>query len=97
MNSSVIASGSFVGNVSLLDFCALEVLLTLENAHSLALLAQGAEIDLFKLILTSSILSKVVLVILLFFSYCLLGYHLQEICRHTQTASPFGNLHSHVP
>jgi hypothetical protein len=39
----------------------------------------------------------VVLVILLFFSYCLLGYHLQEICRHTQTASPFGNLHSHVP
>ena len=42
--------------------------MTLENAHSLALLAQGSEIDLFKLILTSSIISKVVLLILLFFS-----------------------------
>ena len=76
MNSSVIASGSFVGNVSLLDFCALEVLLTLENAHSLALLAQGAEIDLFKLILTSSILSKVVLAHPAVFLCFLLGYHL---------------------
>ena len=48
--------------------CALEVLGTLEHAHSLALLAQGSEIDLFKLILSSSIISKVVLLILLFFS-----------------------------
>ena len=42
--------------------------MTLENAHSLALLAQGSEIDLFKLILSSSIISKAVLLILLFFS-----------------------------
>ena len=68
MYSSVIASGSFVGNPSPLDSCALEVLLILENVHSLALLAQGSEIDLFKLILASSILSKAVLLILLFFS-----------------------------
>lgn len=39
-----------------------------ENIHSLALLAQGAEIDLFKLILASSIISKSVLILLLFFS-----------------------------
>jgi len=39
-----------------------------ENVHSLALLAQGSEIDLFKLILSSSIISKTVLLILLFFS-----------------------------
>lgn len=68
MNSSVIASGSFVGNSSPLDSCALEVLLILENFRSLPLLAQGSEIDLFKLILASSILSKAVLLILLFFS-----------------------------
>ena len=42
--------------------------MTLENVHSLALIAQGSEIDLFKLILASSIISKVVLLILLFFS-----------------------------
>ena len=40
----------------------------LENVHSLALLAQGSELDLFKLILASSLLSKAVLLILLFFS-----------------------------
>ena len=39
-----------------------------ENVHALALLAQGSELDLFKLILASSILSKAVLLILLFFS-----------------------------
>jgi biopolymer transport protein TolQ len=39
-----------------------------DNVHSLALLAQGAEIDLFKLILASSIISKAVLLLLLFFS-----------------------------
>ena len=42
--------------------------MTLDNVHSLALIAQGSEIDLFKLILTSSIISKAVLLILLFFS-----------------------------
>ena len=68
MNSSVIASGSFVLNPSPLDSCALEVLLISENVHALALLAQGSEIDLFKLILASSIISKAVLLILLFFS-----------------------------
>ena len=68
MNSSVIASGSFVGNPMPPGSCAQEVLLTLENVRSLALIAQGSEIDLFKLILSSSIISKVVLLILLFFS-----------------------------
>ncbi|MCI0419391.1 MAG: hypothetical protein L0312_09250, partial [Acidobacteria bacterium] len=39
-----------------------------DNVHALALLAQGAELDLFKLILASSLLSKTVLLILLLFS-----------------------------
>jgi biopolymer transport protein TolQ len=51
-----------------LHSCALEVLLILENVRALALVAQGSELDLFKLILASSILSKAVLLILLFFS-----------------------------
>jgi len=64
----VIGSASFIRPLKLVNSRALEVLLISENVHALALLAQGAELDLFKLMLASSILTKAVLGILLFFS-----------------------------